>query len=146
MPPSIQNQLLSHICLKFRTDGLKQQDTLSSLPKAIRSSISHHLFFPIIQNARLFQGLSHDNLFQLVFLFLSYTSYYNSINIILEHLYAIKHSMSYSNLRVEFFLIIITNTSPLPPSLLPPHTHTDVCHTYKIIRSNRKMLHLNKGY
>lgn len=66
LPPSIQNQLLSHICLKFRTDGLKQQDTLSSLPKAIRSSISHHLFFPIIQNARLFQGLSHDNLFQLV--------------------------------------------------------------------------------
>ncbi|KAK1378450.1 Potassium channel [Heracleum sosnowskyi] len=66
LPSSIQNQLLSHICLKFRTDGLKQQDTLSSLPKAIRSSISHHLFFPIIQNARLFQGLSHDNLFQLV--------------------------------------------------------------------------------
>ncbi|XP_017222795.1 potassium channel KAT1 [Daucus carota subsp. sativus] len=66
LPPSIQNQLLSHICLKFRTDGLKQQDTLSSLPKAIRSSISNHLFFPIIRNARLFQGLSHDNLFQLV--------------------------------------------------------------------------------
>lgn len=66
LPSCIQNQLLSHICLKFRTEGLKQQETLKGLPKAIQSSISHHLFFPIVQNVRLFQGVSIDYLFQLV--------------------------------------------------------------------------------
>ncbi|CAK9169662.1 unnamed protein product [Ilex paraguariensis] len=61
--------MLSHICLKFKTDGLKQQETLNSLPKAIRSSIAYYLFFPIVQTVHLFQGVSHDFLFQLVFFF-----------------------------------------------------------------------------
>ncbi|KAL8108318.1 hypothetical protein AgCh_024683 [Apium graveolens] len=65
LPATIKNQILSHICLKFRTEGLKQQETMNSLPKAIRLSIAHHLFFPIIQNAPLFQGVSADYLFQL---------------------------------------------------------------------------------
>lgn len=83
LPSCIQNQLLSHICLKFRTEGLKQQETLNSLPKAIRSSISHYLFFPVVQNARLFQGVSLDYLFQLVFpISLSFV-------FILTHLFAI---------------------------------------------------------
>ncbi|XP_019189312.1 PREDICTED: potassium channel KAT3-like isoform X2 [Ipomoea nil] len=66
LPPRIQDQVLSHICLKFKTEALKQQETLNALPKAIRSSISHHLFFPIVQNVHLFRGVSHDFLFQLV--------------------------------------------------------------------------------
>ncbi|XP_017238009.1 potassium channel KAT3 isoform X1 [Daucus carota subsp. sativus] len=66
LPSAIKDQLLSHICLKFRTEGLKQQETLNSLPKAIRLSIAHHLYFPVIQNAKLFQGVSVDYLFQLV--------------------------------------------------------------------------------
>ncbi|KAJ4977464.1 hypothetical protein NE237_002570 [Protea cynaroides] len=66
LPPCIQDQMLSHLCLKFKTEGLKQQETLNSLPKAIRSSIAHYLFFPIIQKVYLFQGVSHDFLFQLV--------------------------------------------------------------------------------
>lgn len=66
LPPDIQDQMLSHICLKFKTEGLKQQDTLNGLPKAIRSSISHYLFFPIIQSVYLFDGVSHNSLFQLV--------------------------------------------------------------------------------
>ncbi|XP_059665362.1 potassium channel KAT1-like isoform X2 [Cornus florida] len=66
LPSCIQDQILSHICLKFKTDGLKQQETLNGLPKAIRSSIAHYLFSPIVQNVRLFQGVSHDFLFQLV--------------------------------------------------------------------------------
>ncbi|XP_050231467.1 potassium channel KAT1-like isoform X2 [Mercurialis annua] len=61
----LQDQMLSHLCLKFRTEGLKQQETLNGLPKAIRSSIAHHLFYPIIQNVYLFEGVSHDFLFQL---------------------------------------------------------------------------------
>ncbi|KAJ8549341.1 hypothetical protein K7X08_033048 [Anisodus acutangulus] len=46
--------------------ALKQEETLNGLPKAIRTSIAHHLFFPIIQNVHLFQGVSRNLLFQLV--------------------------------------------------------------------------------
>ncbi|GMI82235.1 potassium channel in Arabidopsis thaliana 1 [Hibiscus trionum] len=66
LPPRIQDQMLSHICLRFKTEGLKQQETLNSLPKAIRLSIAQHLFLHIVQKAYLFQGVSHDFLFQLV--------------------------------------------------------------------------------
>ncbi|XP_062160460.1 potassium channel KAT3-like isoform X2 [Alnus glutinosa] len=66
LPRPIQDQMLSHICLKFKTQGLNQQETINGLPKAIRSSIAHHLFFTIVQNDSLFQGVSHDVLFQLV--------------------------------------------------------------------------------
>ncbi|OIT23974.1 PREDICTED: potassium channel KAT3-like isoform X1 [Nicotiana attenuata] len=66
LPPRVQDQVLSHICLKFRTEALKQDETLNGLPKAIRTSIAHHLFFPIVQNVRLFQGVSPNLLFQLV--------------------------------------------------------------------------------
>ncbi|XP_004293533.1 PREDICTED: potassium channel KAT1-like [Fragaria vesca subsp. vesca] len=66
LPPRIHDQMLSHICLKFRTEGLKQQETLNDLPKALRSSIAQHLFFPIIQKVDIFRGVSYDFLFQLV--------------------------------------------------------------------------------
>ncbi|XP_028764964.1 potassium channel KAT3 [Neltuma alba] len=66
LPHHIQDQMLSHLCLRFKTEGLKQQEALNGLPKAISSSISHHLFFPILQKVYLFQGVSHDLLFQLV--------------------------------------------------------------------------------
>jgi len=61
--------MLSHICLKFKTEGLKQQETLNNLPKAIRSSIANYLFFPIVHNIYLFQGVSRNFLFQLVKLY-----------------------------------------------------------------------------
>ncbi|KAK1641544.1 hypothetical protein QYE76_059349 [Lolium multiflorum] len=68
LPERLQEQMVSHLSLKFRTDseGLQQQETLESLPKAIRSSISHHLFFGIVQSVYLFQGVSNDLIFQLV--------------------------------------------------------------------------------
>ncbi|KAL5716030.1 hypothetical protein ACHQM5_017770 [Ranunculus cassubicifolius] len=66
LPAYIQDQMLSHICLKFKTEGLKQQQALNGLPKAIRASIAHHLFFPIVQSVQLFQGVSSNFLFQLV--------------------------------------------------------------------------------
>ncbi|KAL6585815.1 RAC-alpha serine/threonine-protein kinase [Orobanche minor] len=42
LPAGLQEQMLSHLCLKFRTDseGLQQQAALDSLPKAIRSRVS----------------------------------------------------------------------------------------------------------
>ncbi|KAJ4787913.1 Potassium channel [Rhynchospora pubera] len=68
LPVRLQDQMLSHLTLKFRTvsEGLQQQETLDALPKAIRSSISHHLFFDLVQNAYLFKNVSNDLLFQLV--------------------------------------------------------------------------------
>ncbi|KAK4710821.1 hypothetical protein R3W88_005334 [Solanum pinnatisectum] len=66
LPPRVQDQVLSHMCLKFKTETLKQEETLNGLPKAIRTSIAHHLFFPIVQNVHLFQGVSRNLLFQLV--------------------------------------------------------------------------------
>ncbi|KAK8602184.1 hypothetical protein V6N13_058164 [Hibiscus sabdariffa] len=68
LPPRLQDQMLAHLCLKFRTDseGLQQQETLESLPKAIRSSISHYLFYSLMDKVYLFRGVSNDLLFQLV--------------------------------------------------------------------------------
>ncbi|KAK9064311.1 hypothetical protein SSX86_015691 [Deinandra increscens subsp. villosa] len=66
LPSQIRDQILSHICLDYKTRGLKQQDTLNCLPKAIRASISRHLFYPVVHNVHLFCGISHECLFQLV--------------------------------------------------------------------------------
>ncbi|CAO2821108.1 unnamed protein product [Amaranthus hypochondriacus] len=66
LPPKIEDQMLSHVCLKFKTEGLKQQETLNRLPKALRSNISKYLFFPIVQHVHLFTGVSPNFLLQLV--------------------------------------------------------------------------------
>ncbi|RWR72382.1 k transporter family protein [Cinnamomum micranthum f. kanehirae] len=57
LPIRLQDQMLAHLCLKFRTDseGLQQQETLDALPKAIRSSISNYLFYSLVDNVYLFQ-------------------------------------------------------------------------------------------
>lgn len=68
LPPRLQEQMLAHLCLRFRTnsEGLQQQETLDALPKAIQSSISHHLFYSVVDQVYLFHGVSNDFLFQLV--------------------------------------------------------------------------------
>ncbi|PSS13819.1 Potassium channel like [Actinidia chinensis var. chinensis] len=68
LPARLQDQMLAHLSLKFRTDseGLQQKETLDSLPKAIRSSISHFLFYSLVDKVYLFRGVSNDLLFQLV--------------------------------------------------------------------------------
>ncbi|CAH9144306.1 unnamed protein product [Cuscuta epithymum] len=68
LPVRLQDQMLAHLCLKFRTDseGIQQQETLDSLPKAIRSSISHFLFYSMVDKVYLFHGVSKDLIFQLV--------------------------------------------------------------------------------
>ncbi|KAL0407802.1 UNVERIFIED_CONTAM: Potassium channel AKT1 [Sesamum radiatum] len=50
LPPRLQEQMLAHLSLRYRTDseGLQQQETLDALPKAIRSSISHFLFYSLV--------------------------------------------------------------------------------------------------
>ncbi|THG17965.1 hypothetical protein TEA_021230 [Camellia sinensis var. sinensis] len=68
LPVRLQDQMLAHLCLRYRTDseGLQQQETLEALPKAIRSSISHFLFYSVVDKVYLFRGVSNDLLFQLV--------------------------------------------------------------------------------
>ncbi|XP_011013838.1 PREDICTED: potassium channel AKT1-like isoform X3 [Populus euphratica] len=68
LPARLQDQIVAHLCLKFRTDseGLQQQETLDLLPKAIRSSISHYLFYSLVDKVYLFRGVSNNLLFQLV--------------------------------------------------------------------------------
>ncbi|KAL9233895.1 hypothetical protein vseg_008830 [Gypsophila vaccaria] len=68
LPVRLQEQMLAHLCLKHRTDseGLQQQEILESLPKAIKSSISHYLFYSLLDKVYLFRGVSNDLLFQLV--------------------------------------------------------------------------------
>lgn len=68
IPVRLQDQMVAHLCLKYRTDseGLQQQEILDVLPKAIRSSIAHFLFDSLLGKVYLFSGVSHDLLFQLV--------------------------------------------------------------------------------
>ncbi|XP_011081924.1 potassium channel AKT1 [Sesamum indicum] len=68
LPTRLQDQMIAHMSLKYRTDseGLQQQETLDALPKAIRSSISHFLFYSLVDKVYLFRGVSNDLLFQLV--------------------------------------------------------------------------------
>lgn len=70
LPVRLQQQMLDNLCLKYRaySEGLQQQEILDSLPKAIRSSISHFLFYSLVDKVYLFRGVSHDLLFQLVML------------------------------------------------------------------------------
>ncbi|KAK9043824.1 hypothetical protein V6N11_072152 [Hibiscus sabdariffa] len=67
LPRRLQDQILEHLNLKFRKDSeaVQQQETLKSLPKAIRSSISNYLFHSVIENVYLFHGVSKDFLFPL---------------------------------------------------------------------------------
>ncbi|XP_027333130.1 potassium channel AKT1-like [Abrus precatorius] len=68
LPIRLQEQIFAHLLMKYRTDleGLQQQEIIESLPKAIQSSISHYLFYSLIDKVYLFHGVSNDLLFQLV--------------------------------------------------------------------------------
>jgi potassium channel len=66
LPEKIKQQILSHFCLQFKTEGLNQQGMLNSLPKGIRSSIAYNLFFKIIRQVYLFNGVSDNFIAALV--------------------------------------------------------------------------------
>lgn len=57
---------MAHLQLKFKTVELQQDEALSDLPKAIRSSIAQHLFQRTVENAYLFKGVSQDMIIQMV--------------------------------------------------------------------------------
>ncbi|KAL3616113.1 hypothetical protein CASFOL_040407 [Castilleja foliolosa] len=68
LPSHLKEQMIAHLSLKYRTnsEGLQQQETIDTLPKAIRSSISKYLFYSLLEKVYLFKGVSNDFLFQLV--------------------------------------------------------------------------------
>ena len=66
LPFRIKDQMLAHMQLKFRVDSFQQQGTLAALPKAIQSSIAHHLFLETVEKVYLFRGASSNFLSQLV--------------------------------------------------------------------------------
>ena len=67
LPTPLQHQVHEHLYLKFRIDSeWLQQETLDSLPKAIKSKISHHLFCSVLDSVYLFHGVSNDLCIQLV--------------------------------------------------------------------------------
>ncbi|XP_037455409.1 potassium channel KAT1-like isoform X1 [Triticum dicoccoides] len=66
LPVSIKEQMLSHFCLQFKTEGYNQKTMLNGLPKGIRSSIAYSLFFPILRRAYLFHGVSNSFIAELV--------------------------------------------------------------------------------
>ncbi|KAL5227927.1 hypothetical protein ABZP36_016192, partial [Zizania latifolia] len=66
LPEHIKDEMLSHICLRYKTEELKQKETLDSLHKGIRSNIACNLFLPVIENVYLFHGVSITCMLQLV--------------------------------------------------------------------------------
>lgn len=66
LPEGLKEQMLSHLQLKFKTAELQQEEVLEDLPKAIRSSISQHLFHETVEKTYLFKGVSEDLVTQLV--------------------------------------------------------------------------------
>ncbi|PRQ28121.1 putative potassium channel, voltage-dependent, EAG/ELK/ERG [Rosa chinensis] len=66
LPEGLKEQMLAHMQLKFKTAELQQEEVLQDLPKAIRSSIAHHLFRKTIDKTYLFKGISEELTVQLV--------------------------------------------------------------------------------
>ncbi|XP_047323786.1 potassium channel KAT3 [Impatiens glandulifera] len=66
LPDVLKQQILAHMQLKFKTTELQQEQVLEELPKAIRSSISQHLFQTTVENSYLFKGVSEDLIIQMV--------------------------------------------------------------------------------
>lgn len=65
LPRYLQEQMIAHTRLKFKTESLQQQETLETLPKAIRASLAQHLFLSTMEKVYLFRGTSSNLLTQL---------------------------------------------------------------------------------
>uniref|UniRef100_A0A7N0ZSR0 Potassium channel n=1 Tax=Kalanchoe fedtschenkoi TaxID=63787 RepID=A0A7N0ZSR0_KALFE len=68
LPDRLKDQMLAHLKLKFRIDSqqLQPQEVISQYPKAVRSGILTHLFYPLVDKVYLFSGVSSDLLLELV--------------------------------------------------------------------------------
>ena len=60
LPYKLQEQLIAHMQLKFKTESLQHQGTMAFLPKAIRSSIAQHLLIETLEKKFNYQGTSYN--------------------------------------------------------------------------------------
>eukprot|EP01018_Ginkgo_biloba_P000292 Gb_06791 [translate_table: standard] len=65
LPPKLKQQIVAHMSLEFRTQGLQQQETVADLPRATRLTVAQYLFLPTMEKVYLFQGISNDFLMQM---------------------------------------------------------------------------------
>lgn len=66
LPRRLQEQMISHMELKFKTESLQHESTIATLPKAIRSSVAQALFLDTVLQVYLFKGTSLNFRTQLV--------------------------------------------------------------------------------
>ncbi|KAH7279862.1 hypothetical protein KP509_37G041000 [Ceratopteris richardii] len=66
LPSSLRDQMMNYMSLKFKTESLQQEEIMSMLPRAMRTSICQHLFSPTLKKAYLFRGTSNDFILQLI--------------------------------------------------------------------------------
>ncbi|GMH14109.1 hypothetical protein Nepgr_015950 [Nepenthes gracilis] len=66
LPPQLKEQIIAHMCLRFKAECLNQHRLIEQLPKSIYKSISQHLFLPIVEKVYLFSGVSRELLLLLV--------------------------------------------------------------------------------
>eukprot|EP01018_Ginkgo_biloba_P026205 Gb_11173 [translate_table: standard] len=66
LPNGLKEQMMAQLQLQFKTVELQQEEALADLPKAIRSSITQHLFLPTVEKVYMFHGVSRDTLLQFV--------------------------------------------------------------------------------
>ncbi|XP_024403151.1 potassium channel AKT1 isoform X1 [Physcomitrium patens] len=66
LPPKLHEKIISHLQVKFKTENLRHQAIIATLPKAIRSSVAQFLFFDTVEQVYLFQGTSYNFRAQLV--------------------------------------------------------------------------------
>ncbi|KAK1371710.1 Cyclic nucleotide-binding domain-containing protein [Heracleum sosnowskyi] len=66
LPEGLKEKMLTHMQLKYRTAELQQEEVLEDLPKAIRSSITKHLFRKTLEDTYLFKNVSEEFIGQMV--------------------------------------------------------------------------------
>ncbi|KAH7437263.1 hypothetical protein KP509_05G062800 [Ceratopteris richardii] len=66
LPSRLRDKMMDHMRFKLKTENLQQEETMGVLPKAIRTSVSQHLFLPALNKAYLFHGTSYDFMLQLL--------------------------------------------------------------------------------
>ncbi|KAH7300928.1 hypothetical protein KP509_23G003900 [Ceratopteris richardii] len=66
LPRSLHEQIMGYFKLKFHTEKLQHEETMSILPKAVRSKVAQHLFQETVDKVYLFEGTSNDFVLQLV--------------------------------------------------------------------------------
>lgn len=115
LPPNLQEQMVAHVQLKFKTESLQHEGTIATLPKAIRSTVAQHLFLKTLDQVYLFKGTSLNFRCQLVLLLTTLLIYVRNRKLN-SGSYFISSCVKVSEMKAEFFPpredIILVNEAP----------------------------------